>query len=65
MCAQFVAQPFNGDREGVFIDIFCTVGPDAVDQTAAAQGGSLVFHQQAQQLLNGNQRLFAKFYELV
>ena len=58
MCAQLVAQPFDGDREGVFIDIFCAVGPDAVDQKAAAQGVSLIFHQQAQQLLLG----FAQFH---
>ena len=34
-------------------------------RTAASQLTDPVLRQQAQQLLNGNQRLFAKFYELV
>ena len=34
-------------------------------RTAASQLTDPVLRQQAQQLLNGNQRLVAKFYELV
>lgn len=51
MGAQFIAQPFYGDRQGAFVDIYGRVRSDTVDQVISVDCISAVFYQQTQKLL--------------
>ena len=58
LCAQLITKPLDGHRERIFIDIFCTICPDAVNQISARHHISLIFYKQAKKLLF----CFAEFY---
>ena len=53
VCLQLAPQPFHRDGQGVFFHVLRPICPDSIQQLAAAQRLSPVFHQQTQQLLLG------------